>query len=610
MRGAHPLRIFPSMDRLSEEMPASPLSSAAPSAPSGPPPGPAAEYESPLDGPGYGAWKRGRRAWRVVRTLGPFVVAFLRDRRRWVFFGAPRRMTTEGHRERAGRMVAAIAGLGPTFIKLAQVFGARADILPEPYLGQMARLQDAVRPVAFPAVDAVLRAEYGRAPAEVFEELDAEPIASASLGQVYRGRAAGREVAVKVIRPGVEELVALDLDVSFRILWVLGILFPNHHIRALTTVVSEFEKHIREELDLRIEAENTERFRHQFADDPRIRAPEVLAGYARRRVLVTEFVHGTKVDRLEPLFASGALTFERLMRTLTEAYLRMMLVGGRLHADPHPGNILVEGDGTIVFLDFGMTVQIDRATRERIFRLSLAAARDDLDAVIGEMYGMGMIDPDVPRAEIRAAAAEIMDILQRSRELGQRRVQEAVAEILEAFYTWPLILPEEVVYLMRATALLEGIGFRYDPAFNGLDAVRPVLDGMKGELLGSMTRDSAGSALDLVGEAQQAFRALVDIVRRAEREELRVRVHPRDFHELEETLALTVRRLLLALFAAVVAVVSTLVFTTTRDAWVLGIGNGAALLLFLFVLLLPKHLLRSPFRRSRRVRPRRSRRSR
>jgi predicted unusual protein kinase regulating ubiquinone biosynthesis (AarF/ABC1/UbiB family) len=541
----------------------------------------------------------------VLRRLAPFVLAFLRNRRRWVFFGRRRGPSPEQHAERARRMVESIASLGPTFIKLAQVFGARADILPEPYLGEMSRLQDAVLPVAFPGVEAVLREEYGgRAPSEVFDALDTTPIASASLGQVYRGRIGGRDVAVKVIRPGVEELVALDLDVSFRILWVLGVLFPNHHIRALATVVGEFEKHIREELDLRTEAENTERFRHEFAGDPRIRAPRVMEEYTRRRVLVTEFVHGTRVDRLEPLFAAGAITFPRLMETLTEAYVRMMLVDGRLHADPHPGNLLVEDDGTVVFLDFGMTVQIDRGTRERIFRMALAAARDDLDAVIGEMYGMGMIDPDVPRAEIRDAAAEIMDILQRARELGQRRVQEMVGEILEAFYTWPLILPEEVVYLMRATALLEGIGFRYDPAFNGLEAVRPVLDRMKGELLGSMARDKADSAMDVVGEAQQGFRALVDLVRRAEREELRVRAHPRDLYELEQTLALTVRRLMLGLFAAVVAVVSTLIFTSTGSRWVLGIGNGAAMAIFLLVLFIPKHLLRSPFRRAR-ARPRR-----
>jgi len=593
------------------QLPPSPLSSAAPTSPPPPPvppppPGPVgARAESALDGPGFGAWSRWRRTLTVLRRLAPFVIAFLRDRRRWVFFGRRRRPSPEQHRERARRMVESIASLGPTFIKLAQVFGARADILPEPYLGEMSRLQDSVVPVPFAGVEAVLREEYGgRAPSEVFEGLDTTPIASASLGQVYRGRVGGREVAVKVIRPGVEELVALDLDVSFRILWVLGALFPNHHVRALATVVGEFEKHIREELDLRTEAENTERFRHEFAADPRIRAPEVLEGYTRRRVLVTEFVHGLRVDRLEPLFAAGAITFPRLMETLTEAYVRMMLVDGRLHADPHPGNLLVEDDGTIVFLDFGMTVQIDRATRERIFRMALAAARDDLDAVIGEMYGMGMIDPDVPRAEIRDAAAEIMDILQRARQLGQRRVQEMVAEILEAFYTWPLILPEEVVYLMRATALLEGIGFRYDPAFNGLEAVRPVLDRMQGELLGSMARDKADSAVDFLGEAQQGFRALVDLVRRAEREELRVRAHPRDLYELEQTLALTVRRLMLGLFAAVVAVVSTLIFTSTGSRWVLGIGNGAALALFLLVLFIPKHLLRSPFRRAR-ARPRR-----
>ncbi|HEU4456947.1 MAG TPA: AarF/UbiB family protein, partial [Longimicrobium sp.] len=404
------------------------------------------------------------------------------------------------------------------------------------------------------------------------------------------------------IRPGVEELIALDLDISFRILLLLNILFPNHHIRALSAVFREFERRIAEELDLRLEAEHTEQFRKLFGEDPRVRAPRVLESFTRRRVLVTEFVHGTKVDRLREEFEAGRLSFPKLMDTLLETYLRMVVVDGHLHADPHPGNILVQADGTVVFLDFGMVVRVERVTRDRILRIALAAAREDLDGIINGMYELGMIDPEISRAEIREAAVRIMAILQAARDIGHRRVQEMVQEILDTFYTWPLVLPQELVYFFRAIALLEGIALRYDPAFNGLEAAKPVVGRLKGEILLGTGREPVAAARDALGQAEHALRAVYDLVGRAEREELRLRAHPRDVLQYERFTGLMVRRILLGLFASVMAVVSTLIFVATESWWVLVIGNGMALFLFLIVLVIPKHLLENPLRRARDVR--------
>lgn len=543
--------------------------------------------------------RRWRRGFTVLRRLLPFVLAFVRDRRRFVLFGAPARRTPDQHRTRAERLTGAIASLGPTFIKLAQVFSARADILPEPYLGSISRLQDQVPPDDFAAICRVIEAELGRAATDVFAEIEAQPVAAASLGQVHRARLGADTVAVKVLRPGVEELVALDLDISFRILLLLNVLFPNHHIRALTNVVREFSVRVREEMDFREEARHVELFRKHFAGDARVRAPGVYAELTRRRVLVMEWVHGDKVDRLGDRFASGQLDFQVLMQTLSEIYLRMLLVDGFVHADPHPGNILVQDDGTIVLIDWGMAFQLSRSTRESIFRLALAAGRDDIDGMISGMYELGMIDPVISRAEIRDAAADIMSVVGRVRELGVRRVQEMIRDIMDAFYTWPLMLPRELVYFFRAAALLEGIGFRYDPVFNGLETVRPVVQRMKSELIHATAREPRDVARSLVDEARAGFSAVRQLITRAEREEFRVRLHPRDLMQAERIVMLQVRRILLSIFALTTALIAAITFIAIRNVWLLAAGLFMALIMFLIVLFLPIHLLENPLRHAR-----------
>ncbi len=546
--------------------------------------------------------KRWLRSVRVFAQLSPFLLAFLRDRKRFVILGGPVHRKPGHHERRAGHLREAIASLGPTFIKLAQVLSARADIFPEPYLGAIAQLQDQAPPDDPERVIAVLESELGQPVGEVFDEFDRAPLAAASLGQVHTAQVDGREVVVKILRPGVEEVVALDLDISFRLLFWLNILFPNHHIRALTNVVREFSVKVREEMDFVQEADNIARFVSFFPSDTGVRAPRVLERFTRRRVLVMDRERGTKVNQLHDRFASGSLRFDTVMERLTMAYLRMMMLDGFLHADPHPGNILVAEDGDLVILDWGMVVQVPRWTREAILNMALAVERDDLDGIINEMYGLGMISPDVSRGEIREAATEIMRIMERVRDSNRERVQEIVQEIFDTFYTWPLLLPQELVYFFRTSALLEGIGLQYRPNFDGLGLVRRVIGNAREEIVQSTVREPVAFAKDLLAEASQVLRSMRELLTRAEREELRVRVHPRDVQQQERFLHLQARRLLFSVFATATAVITSIVFVAIRNYWILGGGLAMSLFLFVVTVFIPTHLLENPLRHARGIR--------
>jgi predicted unusual protein kinase regulating ubiquinone biosynthesis (AarF/ABC1/UbiB family) len=317
-----------------------------------------------------------------------------------------------------------------------------------------------------------------------------------------------------------------------------------------------------------------------------------------------EHLEGTKVDRLGTRFASGDLQFEDVMERLTGVYLRMMMVEGFLHADPHPGNLLVADDGTIVILDWGMVLDVPRWSRDAILSIALAVEREELDGVINGMYRLGMISPEVSRSEIRDGATEIMRIMERARLSSRERVQEVIQQLWDAFYTWPLLLPQELVYFFRAALLLEGIGFRYDPDFNGLLLIRRVVRNNRAELLRETAREPIAAAKDLFGEVTNVLRSVRELLQRTESEELRVRVHPRDAQAQERFLHLLERRFLLSIFATATAVISAIIFVAVQNLWLLGLGLGVALVLFVIVFFIPTHLLENPLRHARGIRPR------
>jgi len=232
----------------------------------------------------------------------------------------------------------------------------------------------------------------------------------------------------------------------------------------------------------------------------------------------------------------------------------------------------------------------------------MSAVRQDVDGVIAGFYELGLLDPEVDRGTVRDAARAIMKVAF-TPDAKPRQIQRIVNEVLDTFYRWPIMLPSELVYFGRAAALVEGIGFRYDPDFNGVQFAAPIVRKLRPALMSTMFgADGREAVQNWVNELAGVARELRDVLRRAGRDELRVRAHPRDVIEMQQFVMRQTRRVLLAAFACVVAVVGALTYIVHRNLLVLGASLAASLFFFLVIFFLPPHLLSNPFRGVRRWR--------
>ena len=459
------------------------------------------------------------RVIQILLRVLPLLLSFRRDQQRWFFFGGPLRRTPAFHAARAERMVTTLASLGPTFVKLAQLFAGRADIIPEPYVSAIGTLTDRVPGVSAEKIRASLIESYGAPPETVFEFFDVQPLAAASLGQVHRARVDGREVVVKVLRPGVERLVEGDIRAARRILDLIASRLNPPHVAGLRTVLDEFEKRVADEMDFRQEARYAQQVRRNFANSPTIRIPEVIDAYTRQRALVLEFIDGRRVDQLGDWITSGRVHADDVLRSVMELYVQMMMVDGLFHADPHPGNVFVDTQGRLTLLDFGMVVEVPVATRRTLVQTVFASIRGDVEKVVDGFYALGLIEPGADRAMIVTLAAQLIELANERTTATERieRLTRLADDVMATLYDFPVLLPGDMVYFARTAALIEGLGVRYDARFNAIRFATPIVLRLRREILSSLG-EPLGGAPDVATAIGATLGSLVAIARRASRE--------------------------------------------------------------------------------------------
>jgi predicted unusual protein kinase regulating ubiquinone biosynthesis (AarF/ABC1/UbiB family) len=417
--------------------------------------------------------------------------------------------------------------LGVLMIKLGQFLSSRADLLPEQALAALSSLQDEVPPAPFSHVVSVIETELGKPVEQVFSVLERKCTAAASLGQVHKAILAstGEEVAVKIQRPNIDQLVSMDLSTLKFVIWVLNRFVDTGEFIDLMGVYREFKRTVYEEIDYVTEAANAKRFKEMFKDDPTIYIPQVHDDYTTRRVLVLEWIDGIKINDYTALEAAGVSRLEVAKRTVS-TYFYQFFVEGFFHADPHPGNIFVlpEGKGdkkvaasegpVIAFVDFGMVGSLSKNMKKSLKDLFLSFISRDSRTLVKALANLGFIGEGANMAALERGVALMMEHYY-GMTMGEARdldIPEVAQDVDNLLYGQPFQIPAQFAFTGRAVGVLAGVSTGLSPNFNFVDVATPYARKFLG-----LDAEGAGQTIqDIFSQLLEAGRILLTLPRSLE----------------------------------------------------------------------------------------------
>ena len=418
--------------------------------------------------------------------------------------------------------------LGPTFIKVGQLFSTRADLFPSEFVDELSKLQDQVPAFDYDQVVSIVESDLGKPVNVLYRYFDPVPLAAASLGQVHRAQLlTGEEVVVKVQRPGLKKLFTIDLE----ILKGITRYFQNHRDwgqgRDWMGIYDECCKILWEEIDYLNEGRNADLFRRNFRDESWVKVPRVYWRYASPRTLTLEYLPGIKISHYEAIEAAG-LDRKNIAKLSAKAYLQQILDGGFFHADPHPGNLAVSSEGALIFYDFGMMGQLQSLTREKLMGTFFGIAQKDADRVIKSLVDLGALVPTSDLGAVRRSVQFMLDNFM-DKPFESQSVGAISDDLYEIAYGQPFRFPATFTFVMRAFSTLEGVGRGLDPDFNFMEVAKPFAiklmsnenpSGNSGNLFDELSRQ----AIQVSNSAFGLPRRVEDTLDKLERGDLKVRV--------------------------------------------------------------------------------------
>jgi ubiquinone biosynthesis protein len=456
--------------------------------------------------------------------------------------------------------------LGPSFIKLGQLMSTRADLFPAEYIEEFEKLQDQVPPVAYPDIQGVVERELKQSVETLFAGFDQESLAAASVAQVHRARlVSGEDVAVKVIRPGIHKKIRKDIRLMYAVATRIERVLEAGRIVGAVNLVKEFERTIFRELDMLIEAGNMEKFSANFKDVDEIYIPKVHWEYTSKSVLVMEYIDGVKMDEVAAIRAMGIDPKEIAMIGL-RSFSRQLMDFGFFHADPHPGNTLVLGDGRVSLVDFGITGYLDEEMMMHIANLFLGYAEHDYNLVMDALKGAGLIHEDMP--DLAGFRRDLKDISEPfyGRSLQNISVRDVYEQVMQLVLKYRIRLPRNLLLLLKTFIQTEALGKILGSDASLLEVTKPYAKRLLQQsyearkLLRNLDRDLR----DLGHTVKTMPQSIQTILRQTAEGRQRLALHHSGFDNLDSRIEKGINRLTVGLVISASLVAAALVLNSTQ----------------------------------------------
>jgi len=410
------------------------------------------------------------RTWQIFSTFIWFWLGLQWDSFSNWLFQRPESPAQVSRRAEQLRQI--ITKLGPTYIKVGQALSTRPDLVRVDYLEELTKLQDQLPPFPNQIAFQIIAEELGKPVSALYQHISPEPVAAASLGQVYKAELhSGEIVAIKVQRPNLLPVLTLDLFVLRTFADLFGDFLPLNLGNSLSAVIDEFGTKLFEEIDYINEGKNAERFAEYFRDDPKVKVPKIYWQYSSRRVLTLEWIDGIKLTEIEQIKAVG-LDADEIVKIGVMSGLRQLLEFGFFHADPHPGNLFATYDGRMAYIDFGMMDQLSLETKEQLVDAVVHLINKDYEQ-LGQVYiKLGFLKPDVDLLPITKALETVLgDIMaEKVKDFNFKVVTDRFSRIM---YDYPFCLPAKFALIIRSVVTQEGVALTLNPEFRIVQVAYP-----------------------------------------------------------------------------------------------------------------------------------------
>ena len=483
----------------------------------------------------------------------------------------------------ARRLVLALEELGPTFVKFGQILSNRPDLLPPEYIEELKTLQDRVAPFETEKAIAIIESEFGRPTAEIFQHFDETAFASGSIAQVHNARTAeGIDVVVKIKRPGIDAVITSDLILLYRLAELFEKYIPEIAVLRPKVIVEEFDRAIREELDILAEASHTAKFNSCFEENDSVRIPNVFWDYTSKSVLTLERISGTKISDTENLERAGidkeALA-RNLLRTFMDQYFRM----GFFHADPHPGNILVADDGTIGLLDFGTVGHLDYELKSHLASTLFALVNEDVEEILRIYEELGVLSKGVDMQQLKPEVLALIDKYY-GMPLEHIDLKQLLNEFLAISRRHNIMLRRDFILLGKSFVLVVSTAKDLDPHIDAAEMIKPYASELLREKYSPyrVYHVLQNSISDLGAIITKAPRQLSRLLRKVLNDEIEIAFRHENLERLITEMDRSSNRLSFSVLIAAIIVASSLVIHAKIEPFIFGNVSLVGLIGYLF----------------------------